>query len=131
MCIKKIKQKIIWLVIGATIVSAGFGGNYIYDEVKIEKFKNDLMEFNVNEESSRSISEYFQGKDRIDHNGIKRDPYLTIEERDEYIRAINEAKKQLRVTEWGPVELNKDLIRNFNLVIREAAEERRIEKLIK
>jgi len=113
-------------------IAIGVGtGNHLYTRAQIDPFKRDLMEFGIKAEKAEYISRYFLGMKRDDTKGKKQDAYMTIEERDAYVEAVNKAKEYLKIKDWGAIKSNEELLEKFNIAVKEAAEEKRIQKIIK
>ena len=96
-----------------TIGLTGISANYFVDEAQINSFKADFEMVGGSQEMSRDISEYFQGsKD-----------YITWAEVNEYIRVVNLVKEEFNITELGIIEDKKDIIKKFNYIISQKADE--------
>ena len=120
--------------IAATVLAIAIGagvGNHFYTKAQIDPFKKDLMEFGIEQEKAEYISRYFLGMKRDDTKGIKQAAYMTIAERDAYLEVLNKAIKELKIENWGAIKSKEELLKKFNSAISEAAEEKRIEKIIK
>ena len=79
-----------------------------YDTKELSK---DIVSIGGNPEKAVGIQEYFTGKK----------PYLTIDERDEWINLAQHSIEQLNIKSFGAVQNKQELIKKLNYLIGEHA----------
>ena len=115
------KKVITGTIIAGAIAGGWFGGEYAITLHNINKFRDDLMVFNVEEEKATEIAEYFHGQ----IEGI--DPTVGGA-RDEFIRALNEAREESGMLVIGGIENKEDLLKMFNSIISIGAQMKRVKQ---
>ena len=90
-------------------------------QVKIEKIRDDLMIFNVKEENAGEIAEFLNNKGELNPE--------VGGTRDEFIRALNEAREESGMLIIGSIENKEDLLKMFNLIITVGAQMKKVKAI--
>ena len=88
--------------------------------IEITNLKNGLEAYRIKTETAESIAKYFYGRGKLNSLG---NPYITHEEKAQWIQACNEANEEIReyeVVNWGAVRSIDEWLAKCNYVIDKA-----------